>query len=116
VKLSKKVVIMFSHVLYVCTLIFYDSQNQSPETPEQLWCTHLLHLTLPRFASHPTIFWNTSWVAGLNCEYKLMLDNNSWLRSEIINTCMKIIAKQFPHTPRFASHPTIFWNTSGLPQ
>ena len=42
---------------------------------------------------------STPWVASLNCEYKLMLDNNSWLRSEIINTCMKIIAKQFPHTP-----------------
>jgi hypothetical protein len=28
-----------------------------------------------------------------------MLENNSWLCSEIINACMKIIAKQFPHTP-----------------
>jgi hypothetical protein len=39
---------------YVSPLVFRN------ETPEQLWCTHLLHLTLPRFASHPTIFWNTS--------------------------------------------------------
>ena len=35
-----------------------------------------------------------------------MLENNSWLCSEIINTCMKIIAKQFPHTPISGFQPT----------
>ena len=49
---------------------------------------------------------STPWVAGLNCEYKLMLENNAWLCSEIINTCMKIIAKQFPHTPISGFQPT----------
>ena len=46
------------------------------------------------------------WVAGLNCEYKLMLENNSWLCSEIINTCMNIIAQQFPHTAISGFQPT----------
>ena len=49
---------------------------------------------------------STPWVAGLNCEYNLMLENYSWLCSEIINTCMKIIAKQFPHTPISGFQPT----------
>ncbi|VDI62982.1 Hypothetical predicted protein [Mytilus galloprovincialis] len=39
---------------------------------------------------------HTPWVASLNREHKLMLKNNSWLCSEIINVSMNIIAKQFP--------------------
>ncbi|CAG2248169.1 unnamed protein product [Mytilus edulis] len=39
---------------------------------------------------------HTPWVASLNTEHKLMLENNSWLCSEIINVSMNIIAKQFP--------------------
>ena len=35
-----------------------------------------------------------------------MLENNSWLCSEIINASMKIIVKQFPHTPISGFQPT----------
>ena len=55
-----------------------------------------------RYAKKPS----TPWVAGLNCKYKLMLENNSWLCSEIINTCMNIIAQQFPHTSISGFQPT----------
>ena len=44
---------------------------------------------------------STPWVAVLDYEYKLMLENNSWLYSEIINKCMNIIAQQFPHKSGF---------------
>ena len=35
----------------------------------------------------------TPWVSGLTAEHKLMLQNNSWLCSEIINACTTIITK-----------------------
>ncbi|CAC5399208.1 unnamed protein product [Mytilus coruscus] len=46
---------------------------------------------------------HTPWVATLNTEHKLMLENNSWLCSEIINVCMNILAKQFPIISGFQS-------------
>ena len=49
---------------------------------------------------------STPCVAVLDYEYKLMLENNSWLYSEIINKCMNIIAQQFPHKSGF--QPTGF--------
>jgi hypothetical protein len=45
----------------------------------------------------------TPWVSGLTAEHKIMLQNNSWLCSEIINACTTIITKQFPAISGFQS-------------
>ncbi|CAC5387653.1 unnamed protein product [Mytilus coruscus] len=43
----------------------------------------------------------TPWISSLNSEHKLMLENNSWLCSEIVNVSINMIAKQFPHISGF---------------
>ncbi|CAC5410416.1 unnamed protein product [Mytilus coruscus] len=43
----------------------------------------------------------TPWVSILNSEHKLMLENNSWLCSEIVNVSIDMIAKQFPNISGF---------------
>ncbi|CAG2216428.1 unnamed protein product [Mytilus edulis] len=43
----------------------------------------------------------TPWISSLNSEHKLMLENNSWLCSEIVNVSINVIAKQFPYISGF---------------